>query len=90
MANNNTTHELHKVDIYYGDINDKYCGEHYTHVTDIIISIFRRKIVIKNLDHRTTEPQSFKYNIDDVIAIVVDDELYEMENIDITEWRTEE
>lgn len=72
---------LHHVDVYYTNANDKYTASHHDLVTDIMISAFGHTLYVTCIDPITDYEHTYKYDVEHLISIIIDDRLFEMEDV---------
>jgi len=72
---------LHHVDVYYTDVSDKYTASHHDLVTDIMISAFGHTLYVTCIDPITDYEHTYKYDVEHLISIIIDDRLFEMEDV---------
>lgn len=72
---------LHKVDVYYTKADNKYTASHHDLVTDIMISAFGHTLYVTCIDPITDQEHTYKYDVEHLISIIIDDRLFEMEDV---------
>lgn len=72
---------LHKVSIYYTKADDRYAAAHYDLVTDIMISAFGHTLYVTCIDAISDREHTYKYDVEHLISIIIDDRLFEMEDV---------
>ena len=72
---------LHKVDVYYTNPTNKYTASHHDLVTDIMISAFGHTLYVTCIDPITDYEHTYKYDVEHLISIIIDDRLFEMEDV---------